>query len=111
MRKLFYYINRLGFNIKNYWLFSLKMRNFDYGYILMMMQHQLEILDRHMKRDALTEDHSVKEREKAIELLARINDPHYDYGLDSWQDVERMENRDWEELFTILKEHMREWWD
>jgi len=111
MRKLFYRINRYGWCVKNYWLFSLRMRNYDYAYILMMMQHQLKILDKHMKRDAITEDHDVKERERAITLLARANDSTYDYGYSKWQDVERRVNEDWDELFDILKEHMRNWWD
>ena len=111
MRKLYHHLNRWTWAIKNYWLFSLKMRNFDYAYILYMMQHQLELLDRHMKRDALTEDHDVEARERALNLLARINDPTYDYGYDDWRDVERRENEDWDELFDILKGHMRNWWD
>ena len=111
MRKLFYHINRWGWAIKNYWIFSLKMKPFDYAFILYMMEHQLKILDRHMKRDAITEDHAVKERERALELLRNINDFNYDYGHDNWQDVERRENEEWEELFNLLKDHMREWWD
>ena len=111
MRKLFYHINRYGWCIKNYWLFSLKMRNFDYGYILMMMEHQLKILDKHMKRDAITEDHDWEERKKTIEILGRINDCAHDYGYENWQDVERKENEEWNELFDILKGRMRNWWD
>ena len=111
MRKLFYHINRWGFAIKNYWIFSLRMKPYDYAFILDMMQHQLEILDRHMKRDAITEDHAVKERERVIEILSHINDSTYDYGYENWEDVARLEQQEWDELFDLLKAHMREWWD
>lgn len=111
MRKLFYHINRWGWAIRNYWIFSLRMKPYDYAFILQMMKHQLEILDRHMKRDAITEDHAVQERERAIEILFHLTDDTHDYGHVRWQDVERAQNEDWTELFDILKEHMQEWWD
>jgi len=87
------------------------MKPYDYAFILHMMLHQLKILDRHMKRDAISEDHSVEERERAIYLLTVLNDDSYDYGYTNWKDIEVQENKDWDELFDILNKHMREWWD
>ena len=76
-----------------------------------MMLHQLLILDRHMKRDAITEDHAVVERERVIEILDNIKNGKYDYASTDWKQVERLEEEEWNELFDLLKAHMREWWD
>jgi len=111
MRKLYYHINRWGWAIRNYWIFSLRMKPYDYDFILQMMLHQLKILDKHMKRDAITEDHEVEERERAIELLTRLNDDAYGYGLDKFDEIEKRLNDDWDELFAILHDHMQSWWD
>ena len=111
MRKLYYHINRWGWAIRNYWIFSLRMKPYDYAFILQMMLHQLKILDKHMKRDPITEDHDEKERFRAIELLTRIVDDTYDYGHTNWEVIEREGNKDWDELFALLHRHMRNWWD
>lgn len=111
MRKLYYHINRWGWAIKNYWIFSLRMKPYDYAFILEMMLHQIKILDRHMKRDAISEDHDEVERERVIELLTRLNDDAYDYGASDWREIEIQENKDWNEMFLLLHDHMRNWWD
>lgn len=117
-------------NLIIYFPIVINMRNWDYVYILGMMQFQLlellKTIENGLEIDEtrIPKEHNIK---KTLELLKSIteydylersgyNDNRdYEWGSDEFHKINLkardLEESEWNELFDILKRDMRGWWD
>lgn len=90
-----------------------KDRDFDYGYLLDILQFKLKAMEEFFNsNDTWTKDAKKCAKQIMIvkNLVQRIN--HNDYiDSDTYQRMKYMQNQDLEYLGIILRKHLTSWWD
>ena len=112
-----------------------KDRDYDHMFLMYILEFKLKRIRKHLQSSHAIVDLAPLER--CLVLLKRINDPDTYFELSGYNDFSKensewsfdepmeltnkrlefyrigddLENKDYDELFVLLRKHVREWWD